>query len=119
MRSQELTAKKLQTAITTKFGIRLFINRHQRWSEEKNLATTYYVVKKEEVNEATGKKVTTELFTGNSSIQLVLFMRDYWYILNGMELPTDNQMWNEIRDRKLGREWGKEALKRDQNQGHA
>lgn len=113
MRSQEMMARKLQLAITNTFGIRLFINRHQRWSEEKGQPTTYYIVKREEIIPGTDKKNTTELFMGNSSIQLVLFMRDYWYLLNGMELPTDNQMWNEIRERKMGKEWVNEVLKKE------
>ena len=28
---------------------------------------------------------------------MVFFMRDYWYVLNGIELPTDNEIWNEKR----------------------
>ena len=26
-------------------------------------------------------------------------MRDYWYELNGWETPTDNAMWQEIKNK--------------------
>ena len=30
-------------------------------------------------------------------IQILLFLRDYWFEMNGWDIPTDNEMWNEIK----------------------
>ena len=45
----------------------------------------------------TGKHSKEELYSTYSLINMVRFIRDYWYLLNGIELPTDNEKWNELR----------------------
>ena len=52
---------------------------------------------KQVFDEKTGKNTKVELFSTYSLLQMVFFMRDYWYMLNGIELPTDNEKWNKIR----------------------
>lgn len=89
-------ARKLQTACNNSFGVRLCINTRQWYSEDKHRAVTCYYLTQETENEA-GKKISVELFKTYSQIQLVLFLRDYWYELNGWEIPHDNEMWEEVK----------------------
>ncbi len=90
-------ARKLQTAIKQKYNINLLINTNQWFHNEKNTAINVYSVKQSVYNEAKQKNVTTDLFVTYSQIQLLLFMRDLWYELNGFELPTDNPVWEQLK----------------------
>ena len=90
------TAKKLQTACRKLFGVRLLINSKQWYSEDKDMAMTFYTVQKIDFED--NKKISTELFRTYSQIQIVLFMRDFWYTLNGWEVPTDNPVWEKIKE---------------------
>ena len=44
------------------------------------------------------RDVNIELFSTYSQLQLVLFLRDYWYTLNGWEVPQNNTVWEEIKN---------------------
>jgi hypothetical protein len=33
-------------------------------------------------------------------IQIVLFLRDVWYTIQGEEIPTDNEMWEAVKANK-------------------
>lgn len=88
-------AKKLQTVCNQMYGVRLLINSKQWFSDDKNRAITQYTIiqtKKED-----GKTSNVTLFRTYSQVQLVLFMRDYWYTLNGWEVPQDNEVWEEAK----------------------
>ena len=80
-------------AINTHGG-RVMLDRVQFFSEEQNRPITLY-----KVNEQRGGHKRT-LFETASQIQVVQFLRDYWFIVDGKELPTTQQEWNVIRDRK-------------------
>ena len=103
--------KRLQHAINEKYNARILINKQQFYSMETERPITTYVIKKMIYNEETGRKTYIELFDSTSQIQCVLWLRDYWYELNGWEIPTDNEIWNEekrkyqekIEQRKSGR----------------
>ena len=41
-----------------------------------------------------------EVYKSTSTVRVVLFLRDLWFLENGEELPTDNKMWNEIREKE-------------------
>jgi len=41
-----------------------------------------------------------EVYKSTSTVRVVLFLRDLWFLECGKELPTDNQMWNEIREKE-------------------
>ena len=84
--------RKLMTAIQMKGG-KLLLDRVQFYSEQKQHPITLY-----KVNEVRDKKRT--LFETASQIQVVMFLRDYWFIVEGKELPTEQKQWTEIRDRK-------------------
>ena len=90
--------RKLQSACLLK-GEKLLLNSRQWYSKEQNRAITQYIILKS--TEENGKEINQELFKTYSQIQLVLFMRDYWYTLNNWELPTDNPEWEEIKTNVL------------------
>lgn len=97
MASNITNIKKLQHAINSK-GHKLLYSTSQWYSETQDRPVTVYHIKKAIYDEDLGRHVNTELFKSTSMIQILLFMRDYWYKLNGMELPTDNEEWNNIRE---------------------
>ena len=90
------TAKKLQTACNKQFGVKLLIDQRQWYPKDKDMAITVYTLYQAMPND---KKSTTkiQLFQTYSQIQLVLFMRDFWYELNGWEIPHDNETWEELK----------------------
>ena len=88
--------RKLQTAINTK-GERITYNTSQFYSEQKQCPITKYTIKKSYYNKETKRTESTELFSAYSQIQIVLFLRDYWFKLNNIPLPMDNKMWNMLR----------------------
>ena len=92
------TAKRLQTACRKLFGVKLLIQQRQWYSDKKDMAMTMYVIQELRTNDA-GKKISIELFKTYSQVQLVLFMRDYWYKLNGWEIPTNNPIWEEMKEK--------------------
>lgn len=92
------TAKKLQNAINQRHGVKLLINSYQWFSDDKNKAITQYSILQSQ------EKNNTVLFKTYSQIQLVLFLRDYWYTLNGWEVPTDNETWEEVKRQYAGDE---------------
>ena len=90
---------KLQNAINGK-GYKLLYNKTQFYSEQQNRPVTQYTIKQvvEAEDTATNKKHHyIELFKTCSQIQIVLFLRDFWYDINGWEVPTDNEQWNEAK----------------------
>lgn len=99
------TAKKLQAACRKRFGVRLLINTRQWFSEDKDRAITQYTLCQtvyhwedgEKRNKHPKHETNTELFKTYSQVQLVLFLRDYWYELNGWEVPHDNETWEAIK----------------------
>ena len=83
---------KLLRAINVNGG-RVLMDRVQFFSEEQQRPITLY-----KINEQLGKKKT--LFETASQIQLVMFLRDYWFIVQGKALPTGKDEWTKIRERK-------------------
>lgn len=57
-----------------------------------------YVLSKGAWNSDKGKYDTIDIYKTTSLIRMVLFLRDMWYTEKGLELPTDNEMWNNIRE---------------------
>lgn len=87
---------KLQNAINGK-GCKLLINKSQFYSESQERPVTVYYVKQAVLDENKRRNHNIELFKSTSEIQIVLYLRDYWFKLNGWELPTDNETWNKVR----------------------
>lgn len=94
-------AKKLQSAINQHSNVKLLINTQQWFSEDKGRTVTCYVIKQEMPTVKGDKKrhKAIELFKTYSQVQMVLWLRDYWYTLNGWEVSTDNEEWEEVKRR--------------------
>ena len=101
MNNNRATIKKLQTAIKKRFGVKVLINTTQWYSTKKDCNMTLYTLKQLQYNEDRGQEVPQEVFKTYSMLQLILYLRDLWYKLNGWPVPTDNEIWNEIK-RKEG-----------------
>lgn len=98
--SNRTMIKRLQTAINQRFGAKLLFNKTQWYSKDQDRPVTTYVIRKAVWNDEKQKFTNIELFKSTSEIQIVLFLRDIWYELNGWEVPTDNEMWNEIKKKQ-------------------
>ncbi len=96
MNSNNVMIKKLRNAINLK-GHKLVYSATEVFLENQTFPSRLYTIKKAEPQK-NGKNKYEELFHTFSQIQIVLFLRDYWYILNDMKLPTDNPKWNDIRE---------------------
>lgn len=96
MNSNTVMIKKLRNAINLK-GEKLLYCTSEFFSEEQHRPITVYTIKKAVWDQKRKRNRNVELFHSASQIQIVLFLRDYWFNLNGYELPTDNEQWNEIR----------------------
>lgn len=98
-------AKKIQTAINLKSGAKLVINTQQWYSDDRHRVVTCYVIKQTVItdNDEKPHRTTIELFRTYSTIQMVLWLRDYWYELNGWEIPKDNEMWEAIKNGKANK----------------
>lgn len=92
------TAKRLQTACRKSFGVKILIHSKQWYSEDKDMAMTLYTIAQAVYDTEKRKTITIELFKTYSQVQIVLFLRDFWYKLNGWEVPTDNEKWEEIKE---------------------
>ncbi len=97
-RSNNVMIHKLQQAINAKGGGPLLYNKTQFYSQQQDRPVTLYTIKLAVYNEKTGKNSYKELFSSTSQIQIVLFLRDYWYEMNGWEVPTDNELWNKAKE---------------------
>lgn len=91
-------AKKLQYAINHTYHSRILINTSQWYSEDRNCPMNMYTVKQVVFDES-GKKSKIELFKTYSALWLLFFLRDYWYELSGIEIPTDNDDWEEEKQK--------------------
>ena len=93
------TARKLQTAINQQSGAKIMINTTQWFSEIAGRAITCYIVKQSTTADGDEKRYrrNVELFSTYSQVQLVLWLRDYYYELNGWEVPTDNELWEKVK----------------------
>ena len=97
--SNRAMIKKLQKGINQRFKEKILFNKTQWYSHTQDRPVTTYVIKKAYWDEQKKRTVSTELFHSTSEIQIVLFLRDYWFELNGWEVPTDNEMWNKAKQK--------------------
>ena len=71
----------------------------QFYSVKQDRPITTYQIRQAIVDEETKKSKSVELFKSTSQLQILLFLRDLWYEVNGWEVPTDNEMWNKAKER--------------------
>ena len=98
MNSNIQMIKKLRGAINLR-GEKLLYNTCEFYSEDQQRPITLYEIRKAVWDEKRGKHKHIKLFQSASQLQIVLFLRDYWYKINEWELPTDNEKWNSIRSK--------------------
>lgn len=96
MASNTVNIHKLQNAINMR-GHKILYATSQFYSTQQDRPITIYQIKQAVVDEETKRTHTVELFKSTSQLQILLFLRDYWYEINGWELPTDNPMWEEVK----------------------
>lgn len=95
--SNSVMIHKLQHAINDKGG-NLLYNTTQFYSETANRPVTIYIIKQAQWSEERQRMINVELFSSTSQIQIVLFLRDFWYKLNNWEVPTDNLVWEQAKE---------------------
>ena len=99
MASNIRTIKTLQLAINMNCPFRILYTTSQFYSVAKQMPITKYCLRKATLDH-TGKRCESEeIFSTYSQLQVILYLRDLWYVYNDIELPTDNEMWNEIKER--------------------
>lgn len=98
MYNAERLIKKLKIAIRQKANIKLLITTKEWFSEQKNVLMPYYIIYQYHYDPETKKAYQEELFRCGNKVQVLLFLRDYWYTLNGWEIPN-NDYWDEKKER--------------------
>ena len=83
--------RRLQIALNSK-GLRILCNRSQFYSEKQNRPVTIYKVSQSVFDKSTGKNKHLELFSSASQIQVVLFMRNFWNLINDKPIPETNKI---------------------------
>ena len=99
MASNIKTIKKLQLAINMNCPFRILYTTNQFYSVDKQMPVTKYCLRKAVLNYDTNRSKSEEIFSTYSQLQIILYLRDLWYTWLGKELPTDNEMWNAIKER--------------------
>lgn len=89
---------KLQNAINQNGG-RILYEKSQFFSEDENRPITLYKIS-QSIQTSNGRNKKERLFETTSMIQIVLYLRDVWYTIQGNELPTDNEMWEAVKASK-------------------
>lgn len=80
-----------------KFDSRILYSREQFYSNSQNRPITIHVIKQAIWDAQKGRNRYVELFSSASDINVLKFMRDYWFELNGKELPKDDEVWNKVK----------------------
>ena len=83
------TIKKLHNAINNQFDKKLLINKTQFYSEKSQKVIEMIVIKQAVWDEQKGRYINIELYKSCSDINILLYLRDMWYNLNGWEVPKD------------------------------
>ena len=89
--SNSTMIRKLQFALNQK-GYRILSNRSQFYSDEQQRPVTMYKITQSVWDPKTEKYRHVELFTSASEIQIVLFLRNLWYLVNDKPIPKTNHM---------------------------
>ena len=87
---------KLIRALNTR-GLMLMYNKKQFMGVEGQPHNLYTVTQAKWIPEK-HKYGSVEVYKSTSTIRVVLYLRDLWFSINGWEIPTDNEMWNKIRE---------------------
>ncbi len=99
MASNIKTIRKLQTAINMTCDYKMLYQTTQFYSVHQNRPVTKYILKRAQYNPDSKRTESEEVFSSYSQLQIILYLRDYWCAVQGVEIPTDNEMWEEIKKR--------------------
>jgi len=97
MASNSVNIHRLQRALNSR-GYNILYSTSQFYSKDQNRPITQYIIKQATYDAEKDKMVNTELFKSFSQIQILLYLRDLWYSVNGQEIPKDNPTWNKIKE---------------------
>lgn len=86
-------ASTLRTAINSK-NENLMWSTSQFYSNRQQRPITLYCIKKCIIEDGE-KNRYVKLLETPSKLQVVLFLRDYWNLINGIELDTSNPEWEK------------------------
>lgn len=89
---------RLQNAINSKGGKILYEKTQFFSNDQKRPVSIYRLSQSLETKDSRHKK--EKLFESTSMIQLVLYLRDLWFYINGWEIPEDNETWNAVKKTK-------------------
>lgn len=98
MAASILTINKLQRGINAMGGM-IVIDHTQFYSKQLNSVVAKYTVKQAYFDESVGRTLSYELFSAYSQIQIIFYLRDHLYHLQGKKIPDDNYEW-EVAKRK-------------------
>jgi len=99
MASNIKTIKKLQMAINSTCEYKMLYQTTQFYSTRQKRPVTKYILKKAQYNPNTGRAESEEVFSTYSQLQIIMYLRDYWCAVQGIPIPTDNEIWNAIKER--------------------
>jgi len=90
------TGQKLMQALNSRgynltFSTKQFMGREGR-------PINMYCINKAIFDDSKNKFINKELYSTTSMVRIVLYLRDMWFLENGWELPTDQELWNKIRE---------------------
>ena len=97
-RSYKKLIYKLQTACNKEFNARLLYNKTQVYSEKADKPVTFLCIRQATIDER-GKRKNVELFNTTSELYILMFLRDYWYALNGWEIPEGTEGWEKEKQK--------------------
>lgn len=86
---------RLIRAIFQQYGIKILWNYRQFYTSENRRITLFTL--QQQLKDERGKEIKIDLIKTYSHIELVLYLRDLWFELNGWEIPNDNEKWNKKR----------------------
>lgn len=95
MASNSTMIHKLQRALNIN-GMRIMYSTSQFYSEQQNRPITVYHIKQAVWNSEKERWQNVELFKSTAQLEIVKYLRDLWYTLNGWELPQD-EVWEKIK----------------------
>jgi len=89
--------KKLQTAINMKSEFKILYQTTQFFARDEQRPIVKYILRKSVLIPDTGRYEAEEIFSTYSQLHIVLYLRDLWYVINGEEVPTDNEKWEKVK----------------------
>lgn len=111
--SNRVMIHKLQNAINQR-GYKLLYEKSQFYSDNEDRPITMYRISRAVRKENEKRHRKEKLFESPSMIQIVLYLRDFWYTISGQEIPTDNEAWEKVKETKaIQYDWIKNAAQKE------